>query len=297
MRGKIVERDGQLSVGLPGETLPESLRARLRAGEITRVFVIGQGTAAVAGQSLAAALSTAARSRFAVEALPATELSGFRLGDDMSDALVVAISQSGTTTDTNRTVDLARARGAAVVGIVNRRNSDLVDKADGVLFTSDGRDVEMSVASTKAFYAQIAAGLLLALTLAGEAGVLDAAWAHEVLTAMRELPDAMELVVDHREEIAAIAAAPRAVTALLGRRRERQQPHRGAGASHQAVRALLQVDRVRRHRRQEAHRPVVRAAHPRLRGRLDRLQRRRRGQGARDLPGAQGGADRDHDGG
>jgi glutamine---fructose-6-phosphate transaminase (isomerizing) len=206
LRGKIVERDGQLSVGLPGETLPESLRARLRAGEITRVFVIGQGTAAVAGQSLAAALSTAARSRFAVEALPATELSGFRLGDDMSDALVVAISQSGTTTDTNRTVDLARARGAAVVGIVNRRNSDLVDKADGVLFTSDGRDVEMSVASTKAFYAQIAAGLLLALALADEVGVLDAAWAHEVLSAMRELPDAMALVVDHREEIAAIAA-------------------------------------------------------------------------------------------
>ena len=46
----------------------------------------------------------------------------------MSDTLVVAISQSGTTTDTNRTVDLARARGAAVLAIVNRRNSDLVDR-------------------------------------------------------------------------------------------------------------------------------------------------------------------------
>ena len=77
----------------------------------------------------------------------------------MSDTLVVAISQSGTTTDTNRTVDLVRARGATVLAIVNRRGSDLTDKADGVLYTSDGRDVEMSVASTKAFYAQIAAGL------------------------------------------------------------------------------------------------------------------------------------------
>ena len=94
--------------------------------------------------------------------MPATELSGFGLDDDMSDTLVVAISQSGTTTDTNRTVDLVRARGAAVVAIVNRRNSDLVEKADGVLYTSDGRDVEMSVASTKAFYAQVAAGFLLA---------------------------------------------------------------------------------------------------------------------------------------
>ena len=59
-----------------------------------------------------------------VTATPATELSGFALDDDMSDCLVVAVSQSGTTTDTNRTVDLVRGRGATVVGIVNRRNSD-----------------------------------------------------------------------------------------------------------------------------------------------------------------------------
>ncbi len=90
----------------------------------------------------------------------------------MSDTLVIAISQSGTTTDTNRTVDLVRARGAAVLAIVNRRNSDLVEKADGVLYTSDGRDVEMSVASTKAFYAQVAAGFLLSLAIAREVGAV-----------------------------------------------------------------------------------------------------------------------------
>src|SRR6187402_2963542 len=85
---------------------------------------------------------------------------------DMSDTLIVAVSQSGTTTDTNRTVDLVRSRGAKVIAIVNRRNSDLCDKSDGVLYTSDGRDVEMSVASTKAFYAQIAAGLVLSTAIA-----------------------------------------------------------------------------------------------------------------------------------
>ncbi len=46
-----------------------------------------------------------------VEAVLATELSGFELRADMSDTLVIAISQSGTTTDTNRTVDLARSGG------------------------------------------------------------------------------------------------------------------------------------------------------------------------------------------
>ncbi len=90
--------------------------------------------------------------------------------NDMSDTLIVAISQSGTTTDTNRTVDLARARGASVLAIVNRRNSDLTDKADGVLYTSDGRDVEMAVPSTKAFYAQVAAGCLLAVAIADAVG-------------------------------------------------------------------------------------------------------------------------------
>ena len=71
---------------------------------------------------------------------------------------------------------------------MNRRQSDLVDKSDGVLYTSDGRDVEMSVASTKAFYSQIAAGFLLALALADEFGADDAIAAprdrHERLAAL-----------------------------------------------------------------------------------------------------------------
>jgi glucosamine--fructose-6-phosphate aminotransferase (isomerizing) len=95
---------------------------------------------------------------FEVRAALATEVSGFSLKDDMSDTLVIAVSQSGTTTDTNRTVDLLKDRGASVIAIVNRRGSDLSTKADGVCYTSSGRDVEMSVASTKAFYAQAAAG-------------------------------------------------------------------------------------------------------------------------------------------
>jgi glucosamine--fructose-6-phosphate aminotransferase (isomerizing) len=125
----------------------------------------------------------------------------------MSDTLVVAISQSGTTTDTNRTVDLARARGAAVVAIVNRRQSDLVDKSDGVLYTSDGRDVEMSVASTKAFYAQIAAGCLLAPRIADEVspGVLAAPETQALLAGLREVPDAMREVVSRRPAIAGAA--------------------------------------------------------------------------------------------
>ncbi len=188
-------------------SLGPDLRAALADGTIRRILVIGQGTAAVAGGSVADALSAElAGTDVWVEALPATELSGFGLSGDMSDVLAVAISQSGTTTDTNRTVDLVRARGARVVAIVNRRNSDLVDRADGVIYTSDGRDVEMSVASTKAFYAQAVAGILLAVAVADAVGAPGDPDRQAVLAGLRDLPSAMVEVLGQRDHIGAIAA-------------------------------------------------------------------------------------------
>ncbi len=220
LRGRLVDVDGTATVQLGPETLPDELRARLRDGRIHRVLVIGQGTAAVAGQSLAATLEALTPDLpVRVEALAATELSGFGLATDMADTLVVAISQSGTTTDTNRTVDLVRARGGSVVAIVNRRNSDLTDKADGVLYTSDGRDVEMSVASTKAFYAQVAAGVLLAAALATELDAAETGERAALLAALRGLPDALASVIDDRARIGEIArelAPGRRYWALVG---------------------------------------------------------------------------------
>ena len=301
LRGKLVEADGMFRVELGGDTVPPAVRDGLRSGRIERVLVIGQGTAAVAGQSLAQHLTELlAETPVRVEALPATELSGFRLRADMSDTLAVAISQSGTTTDTNRTVDLIRSRGALVVSIVNRRNSDLTDKSDGVLYTSDGRDVEMSVASTKAFYAQVAAGLLLGYA-AGRgrprrphhrpprragAAPLVAGRAH------RPGGDAGH-PAGHRGRGAHLRPQP----SVLGHRRQRREPDRGPGAADQAVRALLQVHRLRRHRGQEAHRPVLRADDPGVRGGTGGLHRGRRGQGGRHLPGPQGRPHRDRLGG
>jgi glucosamine--fructose-6-phosphate aminotransferase (isomerizing) len=181
--------------------LPAEAIERLAAGTIRRVRIIGQGTAAVAGQSMAAVLDELCGGALDVDAVTATELSGFGLRLDMTDTLVVAISQSGTTTDTNRTVDLLRSRGAIVLGIVNRRSSDLTEKAHGVLFTSDGRDVEMSVASTKAFYAQVAAGVLLACAISAAAGIGDDRRRHDLLGSLQQLPDAMREVLARREQI------------------------------------------------------------------------------------------------
>ena len=225
LRGKLREEGGKLTVVLPDEAVPAALRVRLQKGEFRRILVIGQGTAAVAGQGVAAFLQEVlARAALTIQALPATELSGFGLCEDMRDCLVIAISQSGTTTDTNRTVDLVKARGASVLAIVNRRNSDLCDKAHGVLYTSDGRDVEMSVASTKAFYAQIAAGFLLSLQIARLLGVADPRQENELLFALRSLPDAMRKVLAKRDKIAETTrpvAQTRRYWALVGNGKNR----------------------------------------------------------------------------
>jgi glucosamine--fructose-6-phosphate aminotransferase (isomerizing) len=222
LRGRLVEADGALAVNLPTDTITDEMATTLRSGKVRRVHVIGQGTAAVAGQAIAEAIAgSLTGAEVAVDAVTATELSGFRLRDDMADTLVVAVSQSGTTTDTNRTVDLCRSRGAMVVAIVNRRGSDLVDKSDGVLYTSDGRDVEMSVASTKAFYAQIAAGFLLADGLAQliPGVTVDPDDRQAILAGLRDLPDAMTATLELRPRIAAAAtrhAPSRRYWAMVG---------------------------------------------------------------------------------
>ena len=248
LRGKLVEDADGIRVVLGPESLPDDVRASLRDGSVDRVLVIGQGTAAIAGQSLAHHLGDfLAESDVQVEPVLATELSGFQMRADMSDTLVIAISQSGTTTDTNRTVDLVRGRGASVIAIVNRRGSDLTDKADGVLYTSDGRDVEMSVASTKAFYSQVAAGLLLAHAIADEVpGGLrtDAEAQQELLRALRDLPARMEEALGVRAGRCRGRQGVRPQPSLLGDRRQRRQPDRRPGDPGQALRALLQVDRV-----------------------------------------------------
>jgi glucosamine--fructose-6-phosphate aminotransferase (isomerizing) len=205
IRGRTDEVGGLLVPDLDELTLPQAVRDRLANGSITRIRVIGQGTAAVAGTSLVPVLTSLLGSSIHVEALTATELSGFAMETDMSDMLVIAVSQSGTTTDTNRTVDLVASRGAAVLAIVNRRGSELASKAHGVYYTSDGRDVEMSVASTKAFYAQVAAGAILSCAIARATGQVDADRMHRILSSLLSMPEAMQAVIAQRSEIGAIA--------------------------------------------------------------------------------------------
>ncbi|MCW6007982.1 SIS domain-containing protein [Micromonospora sp. CPCC 205371] len=205
LRGRIARDGDRHRVTLGESALPEAVRRRFVAGDIEEVLFVGQGTAAVACQGIATVVRRLLHPAVSVEAMPASELSAWRLKRDMSPVCVVAVSQSGTTTDTNRTVDMVRSRGAAVLSVVNRRDSDLAHKSDGVLYTSDGRDVEMAVASTKAFYSQVATGVLLGLRIARLLGRLAPELEDSLLRALLEVPRQLEELHGLAPRIAEIA--------------------------------------------------------------------------------------------
>ncbi len=190
---------------LAESVIPTEAIEKLNNGTIKRILWIGQGTAAVAGQASAAYMQRVFPSSISVQSLKATELSGYKLEDSFDDTLVFAISQSGTTTDTNRTVDLIRERGATVVAIVNRRNSDLVYKVDGVLYTSDGRDIEMSVASTKAFYGQVIAGYLVTHHLSLKLNLRPNLEIAQDIEELERLPYLIQVVLKRQEVIKDLA--------------------------------------------------------------------------------------------
>jgi len=212
-RWKIKQRgeNRRLTVELDDTVFPPRLRQALTEGAIRRIFFIGQGTAGVAALACANILSHYLNSpSITVSALKASEFSGFNLNegdrsDALSDALIVAISQSGTTTDTNRTVEMVKERGAYTLAIVNRRDSDITFKVDGVMYTSSGRDIEMSVASTKAFYSQIIAGALLGLFLARLQNRRDDEFVSNEIELLRAMPDRMRQVLSGRRQIEASA--------------------------------------------------------------------------------------------
>jgi glucosamine--fructose-6-phosphate aminotransferase (isomerizing) len=110
------------------------------------------------------------------------------------DDLVVGISQSGETADTLAAMRLARERGAKVLAITNIMGSQATRDADGVLFTRAG--MEIGVAATKTFVAQVAAIYLLGLRMAELRGTLEPARLAELVDGMKALPHAVAQVIE-----------------------------------------------------------------------------------------------------
>jgi len=135
--------------------------------DIDRIVIVACGTALHAGLLGKGLIERLAR--LPVEVAVASE---YRYADPIGDerTLVVAISQSGETTDTLAAVQAARGFGGKVLAVTNTRGSLITREADAVLLTEAGP--EICVASTKAFAAQVAVLDLLALELARVKGTL-----------------------------------------------------------------------------------------------------------------------------
>jgi glucosamine--fructose-6-phosphate aminotransferase (isomerizing) len=192
----------KVAFNLGRDIIPEKWRQAFIRGETKRIIVIGHGTAAVAGEAVADGLQRYLKgTHIKIDAKVASELSGFFLEDDLKDTLVIPITQSGTTTDTNRAVAMAVERGATVIAIVNRRQSDITVKANGVFYTSDGRDIEMSVASTKAFYSQVVAGHVLGLCLAQLLTNVSDDFIADELHNLEHAPNMMKRVIEKKSQI------------------------------------------------------------------------------------------------
>jgi glutamine---fructose-6-phosphate transaminase (isomerizing) len=107
--------------------------------------------------------------------------------------LVIGISQSGETADTLAAMRLARDRGAKVLALTNGMGSQATRDADGVLFARSG--LEIGVAATKTFVAQVAAMYLLALRLAELRGTLERQRLADLIVALKRIPHCIETLL------------------------------------------------------------------------------------------------------
>jgi glucosamine--fructose-6-phosphate aminotransferase (isomerizing) len=119
------------------------------------------------------------------------------------DTLVIGISQSGETRDTVRALELARAHGARTVAITNMVGSQITRTADSVLYTRTG--LEVGVAASKTFTAQVALLYLIGLKLAQIRETLPADEIEFILDEVYRLPEKMQRFLDGDHPIEEIA--------------------------------------------------------------------------------------------
>ncbi len=118
------------------------------------------------------------------------------------DDIVFAISQSGETADTLAAIKEAKRKSATTVGIVNVVGSTIARDTDAGVYIHAGP--EIGVASTKAFTSQIAALLLISLSL-GRMRNLSQVDGIKMANAMLKIPEQMQAILDHTERIQEIA--------------------------------------------------------------------------------------------
>lgn len=195
--------------------ISQTIQPRIRDGEIVfeengltderlkkanHVHIIGCGSALHAGIVGQRVIETLSRVR-----CTARVASEFRYENPIvePDDLCIVISQSGETADTLAAMRQAKAAGAFAIAIVNVVSSTIAREADGVLYTWAGP--EISVATTKAYSAQLAALYLIAGRLAYARGKMTAEQQHEFCSQLQKLPETLQKTLECKQAMQYLA--------------------------------------------------------------------------------------------
>ena len=185
--------DGRISLeadGVPDDVLKNC----------ERVCVVACGTAMHAGLVAQSLIRSILRMHMDVE-----YASEFMYMDPVIDdkTLVLAISQSGETIDTLEALKYARSQGAKSIAVINVKGSSIARESDYVMYTYAGP--EIAVASTKAYTTQIAALFALIGRMAVVRGAFNEEQEKSFVDALMQAPDAIQKVLDRKEEMHHIA--------------------------------------------------------------------------------------------
>lgn len=189
MRGRLSSEKGIVNLGGITEYEQKFLNAK-------RIIFVACGTswhAGLVGEYLFEDLA-----RIPVEVEYASE---FRYRNPIvyEDDVVIAISQSGETADTLAAIELAKSKGATIIGICNVVGSSIARATHAGSYTHAGP--EIGVASTKAFTAQVTVLTLMALRIAYRKGTISTSKFHRLISELEAIPAKVEKVLKTNDAI------------------------------------------------------------------------------------------------
>lgn len=197
---EVIEKTLDVYMNTNGKVDFSSSLKKLDLSKIKEIYIVACGTAYHAG--LQGAYFFKKISGIKTEVDIASE---FRYSDPFIDesTLAIFISQSGETLDTLMAMKMAKEKGATTLAITNVLGSTISREADMVIYTLAGP--EISVASTKAYTAQVTLFYLLALYFGKKKMLIDGNKYESYLDTIHMLSDQVKKVIDKKEQIRAIA--------------------------------------------------------------------------------------------
>ena len=184
-----VVKDGQIdlsAVGLTDEDIKNT----------SQIYIVACGSAYHTGVVTQYVMEDLARVPVRVEVA-----SEFRYRRPILDknGLVIVVSQSGETADTLAALREAKNQGVKTLGIVNVVGSSIAREADSVFYTLAGP--EISVATTKAYSAQLIAGYILSIQFAKVLGQITDGQYANYIAELNTIPDKIEKIIEDKERL------------------------------------------------------------------------------------------------